>query len=167
MQQGSMSEQQGWRPTLLREVIEAGAQVSDAQLQERQASVMPSDPAILMYTSGTTGFPKGALLTHYNLVNNTVVYSRRLEPFVQREGLSMREISGNTWFPFFHVAGIVTGLLEPLYDGNTVYPLLAFDPIKALQVISSKRIFISGGVSTAILAMLNHPDYASYDPAPV
>lgn len=156
-------EQEGWRPTFLHEVVAAGAQVSDAQLDERQASVSPSDPAILMYTSGTTGFPKGALLTHYGLVNNAVVYSKRLEPFAQREGLDLRQIRGNTWFPFFHVAGIVTGLLAPLYEGSTVYPLLAFDPVKALQVISAERLFRSGGVSTTIQAMLLHPDCASYD----
>jgi fatty-acyl-CoA synthase len=144
-------------------VVAAGAQLSDAQLDERQASVSPSDPAILMYTSGTTGFPKGALLTHYGLVNNAVVYSKRLEPFAQREGLDLRQIRGNTWFPFFHVAGIVSGLLAPLYEGSTVYPLLAFDPTKALQVISAERLFRSGGVSTTIQALLLHPDWASYD----
>jgi fatty-acyl-CoA synthase len=163
MAPASLLEQEGWRPSFLHEVVAAGAQLSDAQLDERQASVSPSDPAILMYTSGTTGFPKGALLTHYGLVNNAVVYSKRLEPFAQREGLDLRQIRGNTWFPFFHVAGIVSGLLAPLYEGSTVYPLLAFDPTKALQVISAERLFRSGGVSTTIQALLLHPDWASYD----
>jgi fatty-acyl-CoA synthase len=163
MAPASLLEQEGWRPSFLHEVVATGAQLSDAQLDERQASVSPSDPAILMYTSGTTGFPKGALLTHYGLVNNAVVYSKRLEPFAQREGLDLRQIRGNTWFPFFHVAGIVSGLLAPLYEGSTVYPLLAFDPTKALQVISAERLFRSGGVSTTIQALLLHPDWASYD----
>jgi fatty-acyl-CoA synthase len=61
------------------------------------------------------------------------------------------------------VAGIVSGLLAPLYEGSTVYPLLAFDPTKALQVISAERLFRSGGVSTTIQALLLHPDRASYD----
>src|SRR5439155_1741024 len=135
-----LMQQEGWRPTLLREVITAGAQLSDTAVAERQASVSPSDPAILMYTSGTTGFPKGALLTHDGLVNNAVVYTKRLEPFAQREGLALQEIRGNTWFPFFHVAGIVTSLLAPLYQGSTVYPLLAFDPGKALPYIEIKII---------------------------
>ena len=116
-----------------------------------------------MYTSGTTGFPKGALLTHYGLVNNAVVYTKRLEPFAQREGLALQELRGSSWFPFFHVAGIVTGLLAPLYAGSTTYPLLAFDPVKAMQIISSERCLVAGGVSTMIQALLAHPDGAHYD----
>ena len=163
MPPANLLKQEGWRPTLLSEVIAAGARVSDATLAERQASVRPSDPAILMYTSGTTGFPKGVLLTHYGLVNNAVVYTKRLEPFAQREGLDLQEIRRNAWFPFFHVAGIVTCLLTPLYEGSTVYLLLAFDPVKALQVISRERCFMAGGVSTMILALLSHPDSANCD----
>ncbi len=155
--------QKGWRPTLLREVITAGAQLSDTAVTERQASVSLSDPAVLIYTSGTTGFPKGALLTHYGLVNNAVVYTKRLEPLVQREGLSLQELRTNSWFPYFHVAGIVTGLLAPLYAGSTTYPLLAFDPVKATQIISCERCLVAIGVSTMIQALLAHPDVAHYD----
>jgi fatty-acyl-CoA synthase len=158
-----LMQQEGWRPTLLHEVVTAGAQLSDTALAERQASVSPSDPAILMYTSGTTGFPKGALLTHYGLVNNAVVYTKRLEPFAQREGLVLQELRASSWFPFFHVAGIVTGLLAPLYAGSTTYPLLAFNPAKALQIISRERCLVVIGVSTMIQTLLAHPDMAHAD----
>ncbi len=159
----SIFKQEGWRPTLLSEMIVVGGQVSDAALAGRQASVQPSDPAILMYTSGTTGFPKGALLSHYGLVNNAVVYTKRLEPFALREGLDLQDIRGSIWFPFFHVAGIVVGLLGPLYEGCTVFPLLAFDPVKAMQVISRERCLVAGGVPTMIQALLSHPEAANYD----
>lgn len=163
MPPAGLMQQEGWRPTHLREAIAGGAAISDAALAERQAAVSPSDPAILMYTSGTTGFPKGALLTHDGLVNNAVVYTKRLEPFAQREGLVLHEIRGNSWFPFFHVAGIVTCLLTALYTGSTIYPLLAFDPVKAMQVISRERCLMAGGVSTMIQALLAHPDSVNYD----
>jgi fatty-acyl-CoA synthase len=163
MPPAGLMQQEGWRPTHLREMIAGGAAISDETLDERQASVSPSDPAILMYTSGTTGFPKGALLTHSGLVNNAVVYEKRLEPFAHREGLTLRELRGNAWFPFFHVAGIVICLLAPLYAGSTVYPLLAFDPVKAMQVISRERCLLAGGVSTMIQGLLGHPDFANYD----
>jgi fatty-acyl-CoA synthase len=163
MPPSGLLEQEGWRPTLLREVIAAGTPVSTAVLAERQASVTPSDPAILMYTSGTTGFPKGAMLTHDSLVNSAMVFGKRLEPFAQREGLEMKDFHANVTFPFFHVAGSVAGLLTPLYFGYTIYPLLAFDPIKALQVISRERCHGSGGAPTMLLAMLQHPDFEQYD----
>jgi fatty-acyl-CoA synthase len=163
MPPSGLLEQEGWRPALLSEVSAAGSQVSDTKLAERQASVRPPDPAILMYTSGTTGFPKGALLTHYGLVNNAVVYAKRLEPFALRDGLGLQELRGCSWFPFFHVAGIVTGLLAPLYTGSTTYPLLAFDPVKAMQVISRERCLVAIGVSTMIQALLAHPDGAHHD----
>jgi fatty-acyl-CoA synthase len=137
--------------------------VSDEALIERQASIRPSDPAILMYTSGTTGFPKGALLTHSGLVNNAFLTAERLAPFAQREGLARNKVRTCNTFPFFHVAGIVTGLLMPLYEGGTVHPLLAFDPLKVIQVMSHEGCHSYIGVPTMILALLQHPDFDTYD----
>src|SRR5258708_34120612 len=108
MPPAGLLEQEGWRPALLREVIKAGSAVSDEALAVRQAAVTPLDPAVLIYTSGTTGFPKGAVLTHYSLVNNTVVYGKRLEPFAQRKGLALQDLRSNVTVPFFHIAGLVT-----------------------------------------------------------
>jgi fatty-acyl-CoA synthase len=155
-------EQAGWRPTLLREVIAAGASISDQALSERQASVMPDDPMILMYTSGTTGFPKGALLTHYGLVNNAVVITEWFVPLFRREGVELQDIRSCVLFPFFHVAGVI-GLLLPLYTGGTAHPVLAFDPVKTMQIISSEHCTLTSAVPTMLFAILQHPDFASYD----
>ncbi len=162
MPPADLLEQEGWRPTLLREVIVAGAQVSDAQLRTRQASITPSDQAILLYTSGTTGFPKGARLSHYSLVNNAVIVNEWFAPVLEREGLARTDIRTCLTGPFFHVAGFMS-LLGALHLGSTACPLLAFDPVKAMQVISRERCTITGGVPTMLMAMLQHPDFASYD----
>ncbi len=155
-------EQEGWRPTLVREMVADGAAINDEVLRERQASIIPSDPAILMYTSGTTGFPKGARLSHYGLVNTIVLINERFAPLLEREGLARTDIRFSVMLPFFHIAGIV-GLLIPLYLGGTACPLLVFDPVKAMQVISREHCTSSGGVPTMLLAMLQHPDFARYD----
>src|SRR5215467_7644008 len=99
MPPAGLLEQERWRPALLDEVVASGLQVSDAALAERQALVRPSDPAILMYTSGTTGFPKGALLSHHGLLNNALLLSRRW-------GLNQAD-RHCPLAPFFHVMGCV------------------------------------------------------------
>jgi len=155
-------EQEGWRPALLSEVIAVGSAVSDEELVERQAEVRPSNPALLMYTSGTTGLPKGAQLSHYGLVNTTMLTLERRAPYLERAGLARKDYRYCCLGPFFHVAGLST-LLTSVHAGGTIYPLLAFDPVKAMQTISQERCNITGAVPTMLIAMLQHPDFANYD----
>jgi fatty-acyl-CoA synthase len=162
MAPADLLEEGGWRPTLFHEMVASGAAISDEALHERQAEVRPSDPAILMYTSGTTGLPKGAVLSHYGLVNNAMLTLESLFPFLQREGLARKDDRFCLLLPFFHVAGVVT-LLARVYGGGTVYPLLAFDPVKAMQAISQERCNGTVAVPTMLLAILQHPDFARYD----
>ncbi len=162
MPQTSPLEQDGWRPALLSEVIAAGSAVSDEALSDRQTAVRPSDPAILMYTSGTTGLPKGAMLSHSGLVNNAMLALERLFPFWGRLGLARKDDRLCLPSPFFHVAGIMT-LLRCIYAGGTVYPLLAFDPVKAMQVISQERCNGAVAAPTMLLAILHHPTFARFD----
>jgi fatty-acyl-CoA synthase len=149
-----LQEQGGWRPALLDEVAALGRQVSEAALAERQATVTPQDPAMLLYTSGTTGSPKGALLTHRGLLNNGWLITRRW-------GLSQTD---RFCFPapFFHSKGVAS-MLKTLVAGSTLHPLLSFDPQKVLQIISQERCTLFAGVPTMLLALMQHPDFAAAD----
>jgi fatty-acyl-CoA synthase len=151
----ALLDQLGWRPATFREMIAGGQAVSAEALAERQASVKPNDPAMILYTSGTTGFPKGAVLTHYNLTNQAMTVANRLN--LEKNSRSCVLV------PFFHVFGCVGYTLAQLYLGGTIHPVLAFDPLKAMQIISSERCQFTGGVPTMLLAMLQHPDFGKYD----
>ncbi len=163
MPPAGLLEQEGWRPTLFHETIALGAGISTDVLHERQAEITPGDPVILMYTSGTTGFPKGALLSHYSLVNNAVLIVEWFAPLRARLGMEKKDNRYCLELPFFHIAGLVGGILGPLYSGATVCPLLAFDPAKALQVISDEHCTVTAGVPTMLIALLQHPDFDTYD----
>ena len=151
----ALLEQDGWRPTLFREMVAASEQLSMEALQERQASVQPTDPAQILYTSGTTGFPKGAIQTQRAILNNGRI-------FALRWGIQQAERIC-TAMPFFHAGGCVLGIMAALGVGATLHPLIAFDPLKTLQVLSSEHCSRLGGVPTMLIAIMQHPDVAQYD----
>jgi fatty-acyl-CoA synthase len=151
----ALLEQDGWRPTLFREMVATAEQVSLDALNERQASVQPTDPAQILYTSGTTGFPKGAIQTQRAILNNGRIFALRWN-VQQGERIC-------TAMPFFHAGGCVLGIMAALGVGATLHPLMAFDPLKTLQVLSSEHCARFGGVPTMLLAMMQYPDFAQYD----
>lgn len=150
-----MPEQTEWRPTLFSELVAGGAHISDEALRARQASVMPLDPAMMLYTSGTTGFPKGALLTHRGLLNDGAFFFQRMQ--------LDKPLRSCVLVPFFHVFGCMGFNIGSLYTAGTLYPLLAFDAVKAMHVLSHERCNFTGGVPTMLIAILQHPDFAKYD----
>ena len=150
-----LPQQAGWQPALFSEMVAGGAQLSAGALRERQASVKPNDPGQILYTSGTTGFPKGAVQSQRAILNNGAIFARCW-------GIT-REDHICTAMPFFHAGGCVLGILAALSAGATLHPLIAFDPLKALQVISSERCTMLGGVPTMLIAIMQHPDFNQYD----
>lgn len=145
----------GWRPALFSETLSAGDSISQETLHERQASVQPSDPVMVQYTSGTTGFPKGAVLSHYGLLNNAAS--------IVHQGGTRPDDRNCVVLPFFHVGSCGLAVLGALYIGATLHPILAFDPVKVMQVISSEHCTLIGAVPTMLMAMLHHPDFEKYD----
>ncbi|MFN0087123.1 MAG: AMP-binding protein [Blastocatellia bacterium] len=136
--------------------IEALAEtVSDEELAARQAGVSPHDVTMMQYTSGTTGFPKGVMLTHHNLVNQAHVATTR-------GALSDTE-RYVTAMPLFHIAGSLGGTIYSLYLGSTLIPLIAFDPVKHLELFEKERGSFTFAVPTMLIAMLNHPRFGEYN----
>jgi fatty-acyl-CoA synthase len=150
-------EQDGWRPALFREMVAGGAAVSAESLRERQAAVKPTDPTLMLYTSGTTGFPKGAMLTHRAVINDTMIAMRRSSSVVG---------AGDRYclpLPFFHIAG--AGIVVAIIAAKmTLHPLVAFDPLKALQIIKQEECALLFAVPTMLIAMLQHPEFETYRP---
>ena len=143
----------GAAPGLLRyrDVVALGASVSDEALRERQQSVTPEDVAQMQYTSGTTGFPKAVMLTHYSLLNQAHV-SISLGMFCAAD----RSLSA---MPLFHVAGCVGGVLLALYAGCTLIEMISFDPAKQLELMAAEKVTGIFVVPTMLIAMLNHPRF--------
>lgn len=140
-------------PGLLRfsEVAALSETVSEAALRERQMSVRPEDVVQMQYTSGTTGFPKAVMLTHYSLINQAHV------------SVAISDLRGDeryvTSMPFFHIAGCVGGVLLALYAGCTLIPLISFDAAKHLELFAKERATFSLNVPTMLIAMINHPRF--------
>ncbi|MBN2160950.1 MAG: AMP-binding protein [Spirochaetes bacterium] len=137
------------------EVIQLGQKIPDEALRERERSLDVHDTVNMQYTSGTTGFPKGVMLTHYNIVNNA-----RMVGDVMGLGNDDRLL---IHVPFFHCFGCVMSSLNSVYHGSTMVVLESFDPLKALAAVHEERCTAINGVPTMFIAMLAHPDFDRYD----
>jgi fatty-acyl-CoA synthase len=138
------------------ELLKRADAVAHSDLVARMAELAPHDPINLQYTSGTTGFPKGATLTHHNILNN---------------GYSIAELLGYTEHdrvvipvPFYHCFGMVIGNLAALSHGAaTIIPGRAFTPAAALEAVQDFGGTSLYGVPTMFIAELALPEFASYD----
>jgi fatty-acyl-CoA synthase len=120
----------------------------------REAAIDPDDVCNMQYTSGTTGYPKGVMLTHRNIVNNGKCIGDRMD--LSTADRMMIHV------PMFHCFGMVLAMTASMTHGVTMSPLPYFSPKSALRCIRYERITAFHGVPTMFIAMLEHPDF---DPA--
>jgi fatty-acyl-CoA synthase len=140
-----------------REVAAAGAQcVKREVLQALSDTLDCHDPINVQFTSGTTGQPKGATLTHHNIVNNARFIAQAMR-FTERDSLCIP-------VPLYHCFGMVLAVLASVSTGAAmVFPGEAFEPAATLRAVSEERCTALHGVPTMFIAQLDHPDFAQYD----
>ncbi|MCY1033981.1 AMP-binding protein [Corallococcus sp. BB11-1] len=137
-------------------LVKGGAAVSVDALTQREASLQFDDPINIQYTSGTTGFPKGATLSHHNVLNNGFFVGE-----VLRYGPEDRVCIP---VPFYHCFGMVMGNLACTSHGATmVIPGEAFEPLAVLQTVQAERCTSLYGVPTMFIAELDHPRFSEFD----
>ena len=137
------------------EAMERYEAVSEEELLRVSGKVRPDDVCNMQYTSGTTGFPKGVMLTHYNVINNGKCIGDRM-------GLSTADRM-MIQVPMFHCFGMVLSMTSSITHGATICPLPYFSAKSSLACINQERITCFNGVPTMFIAMFNHPDYKKTD----
>jgi fatty-acyl-CoA synthase len=138
------------------EFIAGGERVSADELRSRQLATQFDDPINIQYTSGTTGFPKGATLSHHNILNNGY--------FVGRGCRYSEEDRVCIPVPYYHCFGMVMGNLACTSHGACmVIPAPAFDPVSTLQAVQDENCTALYGVPTMFIAELEHPQFNEFD----
>ena len=132
-----------------------GRDVPDAELAAVEATLDRHDVINMQYTSGTTGFPKGVMLTHFNVINNGFNIGECMR-FTEKDRLCIP-------VPFFHCFGCVLGVMACVTHGSAMVPVEIFDPLKVLQAIEKERCTAVHGVPTMFIAELEHPEFAKFD----
>jgi fatty-acyl-CoA synthase len=131
-----------------------GAEYDDAEYRGLQSSLDPQDVINMQYTSGTTGFPKGVMLTHYNVVNNGRGIGDCMK-FTERDKLCIP-------VPFFHCFGLVLGVMACLTHATSMVPVEYYRPTVVMQAIEQEGCTAVHGVPTMFIAMLEHPEFESH-----
>ena len=138
------------------EFLAEGDAVDPGELAERQAATQFDDPINIQYTSGTTGFPKGATLSHHNILNNGYFVGEGCR-FTEADRICIP-------VPFYHCFGMVMGNLGATTHGACmVIPAPAFEPEATLRAVQEERCTALYGVPTMFIAELEHPRFGDYD----
>jgi fatty-acyl-CoA synthase len=138
------------------DLIDRASTVALGVLRERLAHLTFDDPINIQYTSGTTGFPKGATLSHHNILNNGFLVGETCG-YTEHDRIAIP-------VPFYHCFGMVMGNLAATSHGACmVLPAPGFDPAATLQAVQDERCTSLYGVPTMFIAEMQQPDFASYD----
>ncbi|MFD9070096.1 AMP-binding protein [Streptomyces lasiicapitis] len=137
-------------------LLDAARSVDDSELAAREAELSCDDPINIQYTSGTTGFPKGATLSHHNILNNGYWVGRTIG-YGEQDRVCLP-------VPFYHCFGMVMGNLGATSHGAcVVIPAPSFDPVATLHAVEREQCTSLYGVPTMFIAELNLADFATYD----
>jgi acyl-CoA synthetase (AMP-forming)/AMP-acid ligase II len=137
------------------EFVGRATKVDATEIEARTAAIEPEDPSDIMFTSGTTGAPKGAVLGHGASVRTYLAWSELVDLRAEDRYLSV--------YPYFHTAGLKSGVLACVLRGATIYPQPAFDVPALLRLVAQERITMLPGPPTVFQSIANHPDLASFD----
>ena len=138
------------------EFISGGEHVTADELAQRQAATQFDDPINIQYTSGTTGFPKGATLSHHNILNNGYLVGQGCG-YTEADRVCIP-------VPYYHCFGMVMGNLACTSHGACmVIPAAAFDPVATLAAVQDERCTSLYGVPTMFIAELEHPEFVEFD----
>ncbi|QHN06456.1 AMP-binding protein [Methanothermobacter sp. THM-1] len=137
------------------ELMLLGRHVPDSKLEEAAAELRNTDVINMQYTSGTTGFPKGVMLTHRNILNNGYYIGER-QRFTEEDRLCLP-------VPLFHCFGIVLGVLAILTHGGTLVMIELFDPLLVLAAVEKEKCTALYGVPTMFIAEFTHPMFDMFD----
>jgi fatty-acyl-CoA synthase len=137
------------------EVMDLADQTGTEEFIHAKASLDCHDTVNMQYTSGTTGFPKGVMLSHYGIINNGFSIGER-QQFTGIDRLCLP-------VPLFHCFGITLGVMAVLTHGATILPLETFDPLMVLAIVQKERCTALYGVPTMFIAELTHPMFNMFD----
>ena len=132
-----------------------GVLVSNEEYNAVKHSLDPDDVVNMQYTSGTTGFPKGVMLTHNNIVNNGMAIGDCMK-FTTKDKLCIP-------VPFFHCFGMVLAIMASVTHGAAMVPLLWYTPMKVMHAVEYEKCTAVHGVPTMYIRMLEHRDFSRYD----
>ncbi len=138
-----------------RDFLKGSVSVTDQALEMRNGELDPGDVINMQYTSGTTGFPKGVMLTHNNILNNGYQIGQCME-LTHDDRLCIP-------VPFFHCFGCVLGTLAAFSAGATIFPIIEFEPELVLRTVEKERCTALHGVPTMFISELSLAEFESYN----